>query len=130
MKRRCGDPSNKSFHRYGGRGIKVCEAWERSFSVFLADMGYRPTEKHTLDRIDVNGDYTPENCRWATMKEQQNNRTNNTLVTFDGLTMNVKQWSEYLGISHANIQYRLKAGWPLVKVFSKGLFDPKGRPLT
>lgn len=130
MLQRCHDPKTKSFGNYGAKGITVCERWRNSFADFLTDMGKAPTPKHTLDRIDTFAGYSPENCRWATMKEQQNNKTSNTLVTYNGMTMNVKQWSEYLGVSRANLHYRLKAGWPLEKVFSKGLFDVRGRPLT
>ena len=129
MLQRCYDPSNKSFGVYGAKGITVCDRWKTSFNNFLTDMGRATTAKHTLDRIDSAKGYSRENCRWATMKEQQNNRGNNTLITFQGQTMNVKQWSEHLGISRANIHYRLKVGWPLEKVFSASLFDPRGRPL-
>lgn len=102
MMRRCDTPNAKNYHRYGGRGIKVCDRWltqNNGFENFIADMGIRPSKKHTLDRIDVNGDYTPENCRWATWKEQENNRRNNNRVNFDGEFITVTQLSEKLGIA-------------------------------
>lgn len=83
MKMRCYNPNFKKFHLYGGKGIKVCERWQESFSNFLEDMGERP-EGTTLDRIDGNGDYYKENCRWATYEEQNNNLSTNIMVDVDG----------------------------------------------
>lgn len=77
MRQRCNDPKNKSFSHYGGRGIRVCEAWDESFTAFLADVGPRPSLDHSLDRWpDVNGNYEPDNVRWATRSEQQRNKRN------------------------------------------------------
>lgn len=101
-KSRCLDPKNPSFPRYGGRGVTMDEAWASSFHQFLADMGTRPPDS-TLDRIDNDSGYKPGNCRWVTMKVQQNNRSDNRLVTLDGKTMTLAQWSEALGISRFRV---------------------------
>ena len=83
MRGRCCNPKDKRFVYYGGRGVTVCERW-KSFECFLEDMGKKPSSGHTLDRKNVNGNYCPENCRWATWLEQQNNRGNNMIVEYNG----------------------------------------------
>ena len=83
MLSRCTNPSHKSFANYGGRGIGACRRWLESYRAFLEDMGRRPTPKHSIDRINNDGDYEPGNCRWATATTQQNNRRN-TLARFEG----------------------------------------------
>jgi hypothetical protein len=83
MKRRCLDPKHPWFTHYGGRGITICAEWCRHFPIFLQDMGLKPTSKHTLERIDNNGNYEPSNCRWATRKEQAANRKRRSPYALD-----------------------------------------------
>lgn len=111
MKERCNTPSATGYEIYGGRGIKVCPEWRDSFEAFqdwaLAN-GYR--DDLTIERNDTDGDYCPENCRWATQKEQQNNRSNNRLLTHNGKTMTITQWAEATGLHRPTITRRLKRG--------------------
>lgn len=104
---RCANPARA---HYGGRGIRVCDRWS-SFESFLADMGPKPSPKHSLDRIDVNGNYEPGNCRWATKKEQaRNTRANHRLSAF-GKTGTLADWSDWTGINPATISSRIHKGW-------------------
>jgi len=96
MRNRCLNPKSRGYENYGGRGIKVCDRWLGSFDNFKNDMGERLSGM-TLERINNDGDYEPSNCRWATRKEQQNNKRNNILMTLNGVTKNVMEWSEELG---------------------------------
>jgi len=93
MKERCSNPGHKDYHNYGGRGIKVCDRWLESFENFYADMGDKP-QGMTLDRIEVNGNYEPNNCRWASHTEQGQNRRNNVRLTYNGETKTLRQWAE------------------------------------
>lgn len=97
MMRRCYSPSNSGYHRYGGRGITVCERWHH-LPNFLADMGEPPTTTHSLDRIDNMANYTPENCRWATKKEQAQNKRDTINIEYGGKIQCVAEWSRELGI--------------------------------
>lgn len=106
MLSRCTNPGNIGWLYYGGRGIKVCAEW-RTFPQFYADMGDPPSATHSLDRIDTDGDYCKENCRWATKVEQDNNRTNNRRVNYQGRTQTIKQWSRELGIKYATLYRRI-----------------------
>ncbi len=118
MKARCSQPTDCNYPNYGGRGIKVCEQWQNSFEAFLADMGRRPAGL-TLDRIDVNGDYEPGNCRWATTAEQNTNRRNNHKIEFGGRTLTVTQWARELGVKPGLIANRLRAGWSVHRALSQ-----------
>lgn len=112
MLRRCYRPDAPNYKNYGARGIRVCEQWRGSFAAFLADVGPRPTPKHTLDRIDNAGSYEPGNCRWATRAEQARNRRNNRLVTIGGRTLCLADWAAEVGAPVRTLASRLRAGWP------------------
>ena len=109
MRQRCKHAAKRKYRHWAGRGIKVCVRWN-SFEAFLADMGPRPTAKHQVDRIKVNGDYEPANCRWATKQEQMRNTRVNRLLTFRGKTLSVAAWAEELGLNASTIRVRLHRG--------------------
>ena len=109
MLQRCENPHHKSFKYYGGRGITVCERWH-TFENFYADMGDVPTGL-SIERNDVNGNYEPDNCRWATTTEQGANKRNNTLITANGETKNLMAWCRECGISKVTLMDRIKRGW-------------------
>lgn len=123
IKSRCYDKQSRSFHKYGQRGITVCKEWCDYYEVFkewaIAN-GYQ--DNLTLDRIDNEGNYEPSNCRWATQKEQQNNRRNNHLLTYNDETLTVSQWNEKLGFPRGTISQRLnKLGWSVEKALTTNL---------
>lgn len=107
---RCHRPDAKGYSRYGGRGITVCDAWRASFEQFARDMGPRPAG-HSIERIDNNGPYSPDNCRWATRTEQANNRRNTRWVTANGRTLTIADWSRETGLAWHTIHNRLQRGW-------------------
>lgn len=104
---RCTNPNHKSYSEYGGRGITVCDRW-LDFTNFYKDMGDPPTENHSIDRIDNNKGYYLENCRWATTKEQSNNRRNNHLLGIDGRSQTIGNWASELNINYQTLYYRVK----------------------
>lgn len=112
MKSRCYIKNQRSYKDYGGRGIRVCKRWlgENGFINFLADMGKKPSPKHTIDRKNVNLNYTPSNCRWATPKEQSDNTTKTIRITFKGKTKTLVEWSAYLNINRRALYARVKRG--------------------
>lgn len=115
---RCNNPKKDTFAVYGGRGIKVDPAWD-SFLTFLRDMGPRPSPKHSIDRIDVNGPYCKDNCRWATIPEQSNNRRSTKWVTWNGKTQTLTQWAEEFGVSSESMSYRFRKGWSTKDMMTK-----------
>lgn len=117
MLQRCTNKKSPNYHLYGGRGIIVCKRWER-FANFLADMGDRPRNR-TLDRFpDVDGNYEPGNCRWATLKQQNRNKRANRKLTFRGATRCVSEWAEHVGLHDGLILRRLKRGWSIEKTLT------------
>ncbi len=111
MKARCSNPKVSGYQNYGGRGIKVCERWAGSFLAFLEDMGTRPSPKHSIDRIDKDGNYEPKNCRWATRHEQARNRSDNLVIEHGGERLTLAEWSERTGLKGMTIKNRLHRGW-------------------
>ena len=124
MRSRCRDSFNASYKHYGGRGIKVCDRWNANdgsgYLNFLADMGRKPSPQHSLDRIDPDGDYCPENCRWATMKEQNMNKKNTTVVEWNGEKDSLTGWAKRLNMVVPAVKYNHEHGLPL---------DTRRRPL-
>lgn len=111
MRARCNNPQRTDYPRYGGRGIKVCERWNTSFDSFLADMGVRPPGM-SLDRFpNQDGNYEPGNCRWATVRQQARNHSGNRLITANGVTRCLIEWSEVTGLRCKTITDRLARGW-------------------
>lgn len=110
MRNRCNNPANTNYPYYGGRGISVCAKWA-SFDAFAADMGPRPSPDHTIDRIDPNKNYTPENCRWATRAEQARNKTNHVTVEVDGKSILAVELAESVGADPSTIYKRIRRGW-------------------
>lgn len=118
MRARCNRKSAREYNNYGGRGIKVCDEWLHNYEAFKGwaiKNGY--SEELTLDRINVDGNYCPENCRWITNKEQQNNKRNNVLYTYNGETKTLAEWSENLGICYKTLQKRIR-NWGVEKAFT------------
>lgn len=116
MKQRCLNKNHDRYPLYGGRGITICDEW-LSFDKFYEEMGDRP-DGCSLDRIDSNDGYYKKNCRWATQKEQCRNKRNNTLITCNGVTKCLVEWSEELGIGRTTIKWRLDHGWPVERALS------------
>ncbi len=118
IKTRCGNPNSKTYALYGGRGIQICERWANSFDAFLKDMGRRPAGM-SIDRIDNDGNYSPENCRWATQKEQANNQRKTVWVEMNGRRLPISEWAKITGIPRETIWARLKVrGWDGVSAVS------------
>ena len=119
LKDRCSRQNNKHFNNYGGRGIVVCNRWLNSFVDFLADVGPRPSCRYSLDRIDNDGNYEPGNVRWATDKEQSNNRRTSVFYEFKGERLTNAQWAERLGLKPVTLWVRVHTlGWSIEKALT------------
>lgn len=111
MRVRCSNPNDEFWMDYGGRGIKICDRWMESFSNFLEDMGEKPSKIHSLDRIDVNGNYEKSNCKWSTPVEQANNKRKTIKIEHNGVTLGSAQWAKANGISKQAVRDRVNSGW-------------------
>ncbi len=116
MIQRCENPRSVHFARYGGRGIGVCRRWRDSYDAFLADMGRAPSPKHSIDRINNDGNYEPGNCRWATAQEQQRNRRNNVLIPYQGRKITQAELCELSGLPQKTVEKRRMLGWSAEKI--------------
>lgn len=122
MHDRCYNHKTKNYNIYGGRGIKICSEWYKNYQSFcdwaLAN-GYK--KGLTIDRVDNNGDYCPENCRWVTSKENNNNTSRNRRLTFNGTTHTLAQWAEIVNIKYPTMNYRINSGWSIEKALTTPL---------
>lgn len=113
MRSRVSNPNHANYKRYGGRGITCCERWKSSFAHFISDMGLKPFPDATLERKDNNGNYCPENCRWASRIDQARNRSSNRVIEFNGESKTLSMWAEQYGLDTRRLWKRLKDGWPM-----------------
>jgi hypothetical protein len=119
MKERCYNPKNTKYYCYGKRGIIICEEWKNDFNIFYdwaISNGYK--DNLSIERIDVNGNYEPNNCSWVNAKVQANNRTNTHLIFFNNEKHSISEWAEILKINRSTLWYRIKRGWTIEKAFT------------
>jgi len=128
MLQRCENPNDPGYKRYGGRGITVCDEWHDPvvFINWALANGWR--KGLTLDRIDNDGNYEPDNCRWATRKEQARNKRNNRLITFNGKTQSLAAWAEELSVNYSTLGNRLNAGWSIKNAFTTSIGGSRHAP--
>ncbi len=113
MKDRCYNPKDTGYKHYGGRGVKVCDRWLKSYANFREDMGLRPSSEHSIDRKDNDGNYEPSNCRWVTMKEQCNNRRSNKIIEYGFCRRTVTEWAKARKMKRPVLHYRLTNEWSI-----------------
>lgn len=119
LKKRCFNPRTKAFADYGGRGITVCDRWRASFDAFLADMGPKPSPQHSIDRIDADGPYSPENCRWADRETQSKNKRNTVKVELAGASVVLADACKARGLNYQTVYTRIfELGWPVEKALA------------
>lgn len=127
---RCYNPSAFGFSYYGGKGIIVCDRWRKSFASFLADVGERPSRAHTLDRINGCGNYEPQNCRWATKREQAKNRKTTNFYLFGGEKLTLREIAERTGFTYECLRHRVvRAGWSIEEAVSAPMQKGQRRDL-
>lgn len=126
IKQRCSNPNSTHYHRYGGRGVTMCQAWADNFEVFREAVG-EPSAGMTLDRIDNERGYEPNNVRWASRKEQANNRSTNVVLTWNGETMTLKQWADRLGWKYGMLASRWKKGLRGADLFAPRKADERNK---
>jgi len=123
MKDRCHNPSSSGYENYGGRGIRVCSRW-RKFENFIRDMGPRPSDAHSVERKDNDGNYSPDNCIWATRSQQNRNTRNCHKITWRGKSQTVAEWALELGVKAASISARIRNGWSEREALETSFEDP------
>lgn len=127
MMRRCYYPQEVTYYMYGAVGVRVCERWHDRRN-FFADMPPKPSPKHSIDRIDGTKGYSPDNCRWADIYEQNGNKRTNVWITLDGVKHHVAEWSRITGIEASKITSRLRRGWPPEQILNPANFNRWNRP--
>ena len=115
---RCHNPNNSRWKDYGGRGISVSDNWRNSFLTFLKEMGNAPSPKHSIDRINNDGNYEFGNCRWATASEQYANKRSNVNITYKGETRNIADWAKFIGMDERCLRARIKRKWSIERAFT------------
>ena len=133
LKKRCLNPNEHNYHRYGGRQpnpVTVCDEWRDDFSAFLRDMGVKP-EGMTIDRIDNELGYFKENCRWASYTVQSRNRTNNKLITYNNETLPLSEWAERIGISYMTLYMRIfQYKWSIERAFTESIHRKESQQIN